>query len=155
MQEVFEKIKQKLKELNLDGLVMLEDDKYELVRKKEAIEIVDEVAEEYNKKYEPTIDLLEYGIDGYNMHLKEQYNKGYEDGLNADKWIPCSERLPNEYGEYLYTDINDEVHEGCFAPYDGVLIGGWSTCHADGVVRLSDDKVIAWKPLPKPYKKEV
>lgn len=117
MQEVFEKIKQKLEELpfgfsafGCKKLVLLDD----------AIEIVNEVAEEYN-----------------------------------NGWIPCSERLPNEYGEYLYTDINDEVHEGCFAPYDGVLIGGWSTCHADGVVSLPDNEVIAWQPLPAPYKKEV
>lgn len=85
-------------------------------------------------------------VEFFVEELAEKYNNG---------WISCGERLPNEYGEYLYTDINDEVHEGCFAPYDGVLIGGWSTCHADGVVSLPDNEVIAWQPLPAPYKKEV
>ena len=126
MQEVFEKIKQKLEEKSWWTSQTYDEDGYgnddsdEVITLDEAIEIVDQVAEEY---------------------------KG--------GWIPCSERLPEEYGEYLYTDINEEVHEGCFAPYGGVLIGGWSTCHADGVVRLSDDKVIAWQPLPAPPKKEV
>ena len=82
------------------------------------------------------------------------YQQGYQDGLNADKWIPCEERLPSEYGQYLYTDKNDEVHEGCYCPpYQG-MISGWSTCEADGYVRLSDDDVIAWTNLPQSYKKE-
>lgn len=38
-----ERIVEKLKELSLDGIRMIEDDKYELIRKKDAIEIVKEV----------------------------------------------------------------------------------------------------------------
>ena len=85
---------------------------------------------------------------------REWYQKGYQDGLNADKWITCSERLPSEYGQYLYTDKNDEVHEGCYCPPLQGMIRGWSTCEADGYVKLSDEDVIAWQPLPQPYKKE-
>ena len=82
------------------------------------------------------------------------YQKGYQDGLNADRWIPCEERLPSEYGQYLYTDKNDEVHEGTYCPPLQGMIRGWSTCEAEGYVKLSDDEVIAWQPLPQPYKKE-
>ena len=85
---------------------------------------------------------------------REWYQRGYQDGLNADKWIPCSERLPSEYGQYLYTDKNDEVHEGCYCPPLRGMIRGWSTCEADGFKRLSEEDVIAWQPLPQPYKKE-
>ena len=85
---------------------------------------------------------------------REWYQKGYQDGLNADKWISCEERLPSEYGQYLYTDKNDEVHEGCYCPPLRGMIRGWSTCEADGYKRLSDKEIIAWQPLPQPYKKE-
>lgn len=69
-------------------------------------------------------------------------------------WIPCEERLPSEYGQYLYTDKNDEVHEGCYCPQYHGMISGWSTCEATGFTHLSDYEVIAWQPLPAPYKKE-
>ena len=48
MKEFVEKLIGRLEELNLDGIRMIEDGKYELIRKKEAIEIVNQLAEEYN-----------------------------------------------------------------------------------------------------------
>lgn len=69
-------------------------------------------------------------------------------------WIPCEERLPSEYGQYFYTDKNDEVHEGTYCPPLQGMIRGWSTCEAEGYVKLSDDEVIAWTNRPQPYKKE-
>ena len=38
----FERVVERLEELNLDGFEMIEDGKYKLIRKKEAIEIVKE-----------------------------------------------------------------------------------------------------------------
>lgn len=73
-------------------------------------------------------------------------------------WNPCSEGLPKEDGEYLCTLIGEhdtgEPRECGFIPY-GIkeLIGGWSTCEADGFVKLADSEVIAWMPLPEKYKK--
>lgn len=72
---------------------------------------------------------------------------------SATEWIPCSERLPSEYGEYLAT-VDGEAIEVSYVPktlHQG-LIKGWSTCEADGFKKLSDDEVIAWMPLPSPYK---
>ena len=57
-------------------------------------------------------------------------------------WIPCSERLPEEKGEYLVT-INN----------------GWSTWtgtdeYIDGRFWYhGNDTVIAWQPLPEPFRK--
>lgn len=93
---VFELIKEKLEEKTIQKRKLLElQDRdsmrytYELRFLKEIKDIVDEVEQEYNKRYEPARDLLEFGIDGYNLHLKERYRKGYEDASN-DRWIPCS-----------------------------------------------------------------
>ena len=64
-------------------------------------------------------------------------------------WIPCSERLPEcGFGlHYLVTlkdghDFMDDVYEAFFDKY------GWHV----GDNELAYDDVIAWMPLPEPYK---
>ena len=61
-----------------------------------------------------------------------------------DEWIPCSERLPEEYGEYLVTKRTigwncEEYGSNDIAYFD-----------SDGFHKA--DKVTAWMPLPEPYK---
>ena len=63
--------------------------------------------------------------------------------LEADRWIPVSERLPEEMGTYLVTLEYKEHGKGITTLwYHGKQIG-WD-------LRVAD-VVIAWKPLPKPY----
>ena len=83
-------------------------------------------------------------------YYSEDFIKGFKCGaqrqLEADKvdmptWIPCSERLPKEYGKYLVTakildnivtEINvfdDEEQRWCWV-----------------------GKILAWMPLPEPWK---
>lgn len=66
-------------------------------------------------------------------------------------WIPCSERLPERgFGlHYLVTikdgyGFKDDVYEAFFNK-NGWLIGD---------NELADDEVIAWMPLPKPYRED-
>ena len=68
------------------------------------------------------------------------------------RWIPCSERLPNENGDYLVTLENGVVK-----------ILGYSTTqrttYPKGFYHIKDsfswrqmqNPVVAWMPLPKPY----
>ena len=74
------------------------------------------------------------------MTVAEEYNGG---------WIACSERLPEEYGDYLvwWTDITRgqyyEIVE--YEPNNGWI----------GDIPQSFEgkySVIAWQPLPEPYK---
>ena len=70
------------------------------------------------------------------------------------QWIPVSERLPEEYGNYLISiHGEDEPDIGTINPNDK---RGWSLCDANGFHWASDKKLIvtAWKPLPKPYRAE-
>ena len=53
-------------------------------------------------------------------------------------WIPVSERLPEKNGEYLITGRQGAVNKRRY--HDGYWYGNWS--------------VIAWMPLPEPYKAE-
>ena len=86
----------------------------------------------------------------------------YEDMVHAIKhlpsaqpeqrWIPCSERLPEQYGNYLISiHGEDEPDIGTINPNDK---RGWSLCDANGFHWASDKKLIvtAWMPLPEPYK---
>ena len=56
--------------------------------------------------------------------------------LKQPRWIPCSERLPNKDGYYLTTTYYRQV----YADY-------WNEDHFDRT-----EAVIAWMPLPEPYK---
>lgn len=61
-------------------------------------------------------------------------------------WVPCSERLPEEYGNYLITTYDGDVDIGSIDPSRK---GAWSACDADGFYWLRN--VIAWMPLPERY----
>ena len=54
---------------------------------------------------------------------------------SAQQWIPCSERLPEEDGEYLTTT------EDGLCDVESYGDGEWFY-----------DDVVAWAPLPKPWK---
>lgn len=65
------------------------------------------------------------------------------------RWIPVTERLPEESDDYLITNIAGDVEMAYFAhPKDyAISKGEWrEICY--------EDDVIAWMPLPEPYKTE-
>ena len=77
-------------------------------------------------------------------------------------WIPCSDRLPEESGRYLVTrGLN-----ACGSLWNRIYIANYSDLMGikskriwwQGNVGKSDferlDDVLAWMPLPKPYKEE-
>ena len=64
---------------------------------------------------------------------------------SAQQWIPCKERLPEYDGEYMVTKKTfgwncEEYAETDIARYEKK--NGWHKA----------DQVIAWMPLPEPYK---
>ena len=98
---------------------------------------------------------------GYNVDKDEliralnydrnQYEKGYKDGLNSDKWIPASERLPKE-DEYVgevrkYYLVQDEYGDMHVAHYSRV---GWMPL--DSPLKALGDEIVAWQELPIPYR---
>ena len=90
------------------------------------------------KDNQPISDLyyaLQIAVDSIE-ELKER--------READRWISVTERLPEQTTAYLVTIKFIEDYEECIMT-DKVLYNikyGWNTA----------DEVIAWKPLPEPYK---
>ena len=76
---------------------------------------------------------------------REQYEKGYTDGrAECPEWIPCSERLPSTTGYYL---ISKCCHPGL------ILYVTVADFKAESQT-FTASNVIAWMPLPEPYKEE-
>lgn len=88
--------------------------------------------------------------------IQRAYELGKLDAMEEmPHWIPCSERLPEEYGEYICTMENGQVQECGFVPDNRAgMIEGWSTCEADGYKLVLNTAVIAWMPLPECYRGE-
>ena len=65
------------------------------------------------------------------------------------KWIPCSERLPEKCGNYLVTTHDGNVDVGI---KDLINENMWIACDSDGFYWLGN--VVAWMPMPEPYREE-
>lgn len=142
MQEVFEKIIGKLenKRKTAEQLIM-ENPQDELDK------IQTQTAEDFASAYGEAIEIVKQAA--------AEYNNG---------WIPCSERLPEEYGGYLvawkplYMSTEDMIKKlGRVVPHfyeivecdpddEAVWIGGIEQAKGDY-------EIIAWQPLPEPYTK--
>lgn len=75
--------------------------------------------------------------------LQMAFEDGYQHGKrDAQRWIPCSERLPEKAGRYLVT-----------CEKWGAWEVDWNIWN-EGVGWLWEQGVSAWMPLPEPYKGE-
>lgn len=88
------------------------------------------------------------------MIADNEYGNAMLDMINSQPkiggWIPCSERLPEENGEYICTQ---EIYSLSNRKLSGKSVkpvrfynGQWR--------RAENLKVIAWQPLPEPYSPE-
>ena len=86
------------------------------------------------------------------MKLKERMNDG---------WIPVQDKLPEDDVDVLitYADIDDENYTDiCITTYGYAYLGGnkldFKEWRSPFEYFRSNHKVIAWQPLPEPYRPE-
>lgn len=79
------------------------------------------------------------------------------------QWIPCSERLPEEYGEYRITWVTSASKNRLIGDAEYEVTGEWDEVNgrfkgewllAEYVKNYPNVKVLAWKPLEEPWKGE-
>ena len=95
-----------------------------------------------------------YPTDGEKVVSVESINEAYDKIIklptirSEQRWIPCSERLPEHGGRYLISVLDGINRRTTVAPY-------LPRCKAWAMNgRMAYWKVIAWLPLPEPYREE-
>ena len=119
---------------------------------------IEQILEELEEKKKKCLDIVKIEIDPVEITIHREQYKGMrmaEDIIRKhanDGWIPVEERLPKVNTTYNVTRYID----GHFIS-DSAYFDGQNTWHSDNRVNharpyLTD--VIAWQPLPEPYRPE-
>jgi hypothetical protein len=115
------------------------------------------------------IDCKEYDTENkccprYNRVIKQTLDDAYRHGETEaearfhaqQRWIPCSERLPEEEGWYITTIENEKT--GRRRIENDLFAIGIAEAHGNTPYKFCKDgyrqKTIAWMPLPEPYREE-
>ena len=110
----------------------------------------DGVAREYDDTWDITI----------HCESKEEQDEVWAE-LKKKEWIPCSERLPEKYGHYLVTMTEKARTEDLGFLLDEIEVrkmrynsDGWMLPRhmPSWINKEIVSEVIAWMPLPEPYK---
>lgn len=73
--------------------------------------------------------------------------KALSSSENPNKWIPCSERLPEIHQDVILSLRNLDIEVGFRAETEPDFY-----CHG---YYIEPKSVLAWMPLPEPYKSEI
>ena len=99
---------------------------------------------------------------GLNCEIQEAVN-ALPSAQPEQRWIPCSERLPEEYGEFLVTMTEKAKAKDLGFDIDETYIrkmrynsNGWQLPRhiPSWINEAVKDEVLAWMPLPEPYQEE-
>ena len=107
----------------------------------------------------PIIYMMDIAFDAIRKAVRDEASKEQQE----PRWIPISEKLPETDGNYLLFGkvVGDEDAEYVFiGTYDACAekFGYWEDYYDRNTLGFLDselieyNKVIAWMPLPKPYK---
>ena len=117
----------------------------DLISRKEAIEKIESHTRVGDELY-PLTDTDKILNHAFEIAASCVYN--LPSAQPEQQWIPCSERLPEHGGRYLISVLDGINRRTTVAPY-------LPRCKAWAMNgRMAYWKVIAWLPLPEPYREE-
>ena len=90
--------------------------------------------------------LCEYALNQKDKSVTPNDIMRFPSAQSEPQWIPCSERLP-EIGQYVICQCRAGIIDVLALDNDGIWFH-------DTEQEYYHDYVIAWMPLPKPYKEE-
>ena len=150
MQAAFEKIIEKLESLEK---VFIKGNSHNVAAGiSRAIEIVKQEAEKYEECYKDCGECEAYNKEKHHCPkfckvITEAVNEIEE---NHNGWIPCSESLPNQDGEFTDVLITCEsIADGVFVQSAEFYIAADGEPVFDALYHY--ERVLAWMPLPQPY----
>lgn len=93
-----------------------------------------------------------------SLLYKEQVLELIDMTPTIDQWIPCSERLPEPN---RHDALNVDVYYLAQTEFGDMIVASYNESH-EGTkwweqiysYRIFDDEIVAWMPLPEPWKGE-
>lgn len=99
--------------------------------------------------------VLQTPLDYYDVTYANGHTVRYEKERPHGEWIPCSERLPDEMGDYLVTEKISDIEQAVYTSSFGHIRTG-ELCfyyEDDECIAIKNEGIVAWMPLPEPYKR--
>lgn len=98
---------------------------------------------------------FQYTIDNAPTVCNDNYSMGYQDGVrkvlsersHGERWIPVSERLPDIAKKCIVQLTDGHITIGSYHS-----INRWTFQETSVRYAYPKESVIAWMPLPEPYK---
>ena len=105
------------------------------------------------KSFEAIVDDINQLAESHHIHCEQEYMKGYEDARKNVGWIPVSERLPEDCSDVIcITHLKGYVGMNVVILWYNAKLRKWMDT-TDEVID-NNLEVVAWQPLPQPYKEE-
>ena len=90
----------------------------------------------------------------YENHVQGDFKiEEMAEDLSQPQWIPCSERLPEDKQVVFVQDTNETMWIWKYFDENLEYSGPYQWEDENGDWQLIDE-VVAWMPLPEPYKEE-
>lgn len=119
---------------------------------------IDALQKEINKGIPPFDDVM--GSIRCGVRLARNIIEDLPSAQPEQRWIPCNERMPDEdywtganfqYSADVLMTVYNAEDEETIIDYGHTANGSWYSDTTDGLVPPWW-KVLAWMPLPEPYK---